>query len=42
MFSSVVLPGHQLLPLPDGISFKNRIRIQVIRSRLKAWIKPGG
>jgi hypothetical protein len=42
MFSSAVLPGHQLLPVPDAILSKNRIRIQAIRSRLKARIKQGG
>jgi hypothetical protein len=42
MFSSAVLPEHQLLPLPDAIPSKNRIRIQAIRAWLKDRIKPGG
>jgi len=38
--SSAVLPGLQLLPTPDAIPLKNRIRIQVIRLRLTAPVKP--
>jgi len=40
--ASAVLPEHQLLPVADAIPIKNRIRIQAIRSWLKARIKPGG
>ena len=42
MFSSAVLPAHQLLPMPDAISFKNRILNQVIGSRQMARTKPDG